>query len=180
MTGSVPAMQWPATMIVIALLAGACSSTSEGSATTPATTPATTSATTPTAASATSVPPQLTDYDVQEVQVGDRTMLLAIADNPSLRRQGLQFVTDLEDLEGMLFFWRHDGDAFWMKDTLIPLDIVWFNEDGTFKDRASMEPCTQDTCPTYAPDDLDFRFAIEAPPGTLDWITESTVIVHSD
>ena len=108
-------------------------------------------------------------------------MLLAIADNPSLRRQGLQFVTDLEDLEGMLFFWRHDGDPIWMEDTLIPLDIVWFNEDGTYKDRASMQLCTTDPCPKYRPaDGLDFRFAIEAPPGSLTWITPETVITYSD
>jgi len=159
------------TMIVIAVLAAACSSTSGD--------PTTTSATS-TIPAAVSVPPQLADYEVQEVQIGDRTMLLAIADNPSLRRQGLQFVTDLEDLEGMLFFWRHDGDPIWMEDTLMPLDIVWFNEDGTYKDRASMEPCTQTPCPTYAPDDLDFRFAIEAPPGTLDWVSATTVITYSD
>jgi uncharacterized membrane protein (UPF0127 family) len=114
------------------------------------------------------------------VQVGDRALLLAIADNPGLRRQGLKRVTDLGELDGMLFFWRHDGDSFWMQDTLIPLDIVWFNEDGTYKDRASMVPCTEDPCPTYAPDDFDFRFAIEALPGTLDWITPDTVIVYSD
>ena len=107
-------------------------------------------------------------------------MLLAIADNPTLRRQGLKFVTDLEDLDGMLFFWRHDGNNIWMEDTLIPLDIVWFNEDGSYKGRASMEPCTIDPCPTYAPDDLDFRFAIEAPAGTLTWITPSTTITYSD
>jgi uncharacterized membrane protein (UPF0127 family) len=159
------------TMIVVGLLAAACSSTA-GDATT---------STTSTTPSAVSVPPQLADYEVQDVQVGDRTMLLAIADNPSLRRQGLQFVTDLEDLEGMLFFWRHDGDPIWMKDTPMPLDIVWFNEDGTYKDRASMEPCTQTPCPEYTPaDDLDFRFAIEAPPGALDWVSATTVITHSD
>jgi uncharacterized membrane protein (UPF0127 family) len=44
-----------------------------------------------------------------------------------------------------------------------------------------MVPCTETPCPKYRPtDDLDFRFAIEAPTGTLDWITESTVIVYSD
>jgi hypothetical protein len=115
------------------------------------------------------------------VQVGDRMLLLAIADSPSLRSQGFQGVTDLEDLDGMLFFWRHDGDVFWMKNTRIPLDIVWFNEDGTYKDRASMVPCTQDPCQTYAPaDGFDFRYAIEANSGDLDWIDESTVIVYSD
>ena len=68
-----------------------------------------------------------------------------------------------------------------MEDTLIPLDIVWFNEDGTYKDRASMVPCTEPSCPKYSPtDDLEFRFAIEAPTGTLDWITETTTIEYSD
>lgn len=152
--------------IAIALVAAACSASSVD--------------TTTTTSSEISVPPQIADFDVQEVRVGDRTMLLAIADNPSLRAQGLMEVTNLGDLDGMLFFWRHDGDAFWMKNTLIPLDIVWFNEDGTYKDRASMVPCTEDPCPTYAPDDLDFRYAIEAPPDALDWITASTVITYSD
>jgi uncharacterized membrane protein (UPF0127 family) len=184
MTGSVPAMRWMTTTIVIALLAAACSST-----------PAETESITDVPGASTTeaagggggttiipirVPPQIADFEIQPVQVGDRMLLLAIADNPSLRRQGLQGVTDLLDLDGMLFFWRHDGDPFWMKDTLIPLDIVWFNEDGTYKDRASMVPCTDDPCPTYAPADLDFRFAIEAPPGRLDFIDESTVIIYSD
>ncbi|RLE16819.1 MAG: hypothetical protein DRJ28_00660 [Actinobacteria bacterium] len=172
MTGSVLAMGWMTSTIVIALLLAACSTTAvtdtvEG--------PQTTSTTTQV-----SIPSQIADFDVQSVQVGDRMMLLAIADSPSLRSRGLQGVTDLEDLDGMLFFWRHDGDAFWMKDTLIPLDIVWFNVDGTYKDRASMVPCTEDPCPTYAPGDLAFRFAIEAPPGSLSWITKSTIITYSD
>jgi len=151
--------------ILIALVGAACSSTSADTTT----------------FGEIAVPPQIADYDVQEVQVGDRTMLLAIADSPSLRAQGLMRVTDLEDLDGMLFFWRHDGNSFWMKDTLIPLDVVWFNEDGTYRDRASMVPCTEDPCPTYAPTDgLEFRFAIEAPTGTLDWITETATIHYSD
>ncbi|MCL1598103.1 MAG: DUF192 domain-containing protein [Actinomycetia bacterium] len=127
------------------------------------------------------MPPQIADFRVKEVQVGDRVLTLAIADNPPLRQQGLMGVTDLADLDGMLFFWRHDGDAFWMKDTLIPLDIVWFNEDGTYKDRASMLPCVEDPCERYFPaDGLEFRYAIEAAPGTLDYITPSSVIRYTD
>ena len=126
------------------------------------------------------MPPQIADLRVKEVEVGGRTLTLAIADNPSLRAQGLMEVTDLEDLDGMLFFWRHDGDFFWMKNTVIPLDIVWFNEDGTYKDRTSMVPCTADPCERYQPEDLEFRYAIEANPGTLDYITDSSVIQYTD
>jgi uncharacterized membrane protein (UPF0127 family) len=170
-------MRWMMTTIAIALLAAACTSTSTDASTSRV---ADDQATITTGAEVIAVPPQIADYDVQSVQVGDELMLLAIADNPGLRAQGLMGVTDLGDLDGMLFFWRHDGDSFWMKDTLIPLDIVWFNEDGTYKDRASMVPCTETPCPRYAPDDLDFRFAIEAPTGTLSGITPSTVITYSD
>lgn len=168
-----------ATLFAIAVLAVSCSDASSTESTTTTTESVHEVAITTTVAEP-SIPPQLEGFEVQDVQVGNRSLLLAIADNPSLRQQGLMEVTDLGDLDGMLFFWRHDGDAFWMKDTLIPLDIVWFNEDGTFKGRDSMEPCTADPCPTYQPDNLDFRYAIEAPPGTLDWITSDTVITYTD
>lgn len=164
---SVASMRWVLMSVSVAILAAACTTVSPepGSATT----------------APIQVPPQLVDYRTAIVEVGDRRLLLAIADSPSLRAQGLMGVTDLRDLDGMLFFWRHDGDAFWMKNTVILLDIVWFFEDGTFAGRASMVPCTQDPCPTYAPDTgLNFRFAIEANRGDLDFVDESTVIVYSD
>ncbi len=126
------------------------------------------------------VPPQLEDLRVKQVAIGDRELTLAIADNPGLRRQGFMEVTDLEDLDGMLFYWRHDGDSFWMKNTVIPLDIVWFNEDGTYKGRTSMVPCTENPCERYQPEDLHFRYAIEANPGDLDWITSDMVITYID
>ncbi|MGI9665936.1 MAG: DUF192 domain-containing protein [Acidimicrobiia bacterium] len=171
----------------VALVLAACSGDGSESATTTATadqdtttTEAIPDATTTTAAIA--VPDALADHDIDLVPVGDRLMLLAIADSPSLRAQGLKNVDDLEDLDGMLFYWRHEAaGAFWMKDTLIPLDIVWFNEDGTYADRATMVPCDTDPCPTYSPaGGPDYRFAIESEVGDLDWVNESTVIVYSD
>ncbi len=86
MTGSVPVMRWKMTTMVIALLAAACTSTpadSDSSATEIIVDEQTTS----TDATTVSLPPQIADLDVQSVQVGDRVMLLAIADNPGLRRQ---------------------------------------------------------------------------------------------
>ncbi len=134
-------------------------------------------------ATSSGVPVELRDHEVRQVTVGDRTLTLAVADSPQLRAQGLMGVTDLGDLDGMLFYWRHEagGGGFWMKDTLIPLDIVWFLADGSFAGRSSMEPCVTDVCPTYKPGNgIDYRFAIEAEPGDLDWITDDTVIVYSD
>jgi uncharacterized protein len=162
--------------LVLVGLIGGCSSASDVVDETPDSPSTTVAATDP------DVPPQLADVDLDRVIVGDRLLLLAIADSPALRGRGLMGVTDLGDLDGMLFYWRHEASgAFWMKDTLIPLDIVWFDEDGAFVGRASMVPCTTPTCPEYSPGgDVDYRYAIEANPGALDWVDGSTVIVYED
>lgn len=165
-------------LLAIALTVAACSAAADVPDTSVPTTvaaPATTSETL-------DVPEELADSDIDVVVVGDRTLLLAIADTPALRASGLMGVTDLGDLDGMLFYWRHEANGgFWMKDTVIPLDIVWFLEDGSYAGRASMVPCTDDPCPTYSPEgDPDYRYAIEARPGALDWVDESTRIIYSD
>ena len=180
--GSIP--RYAAAIVAIALVAVACTSDDVDGTSSPASPEQTTT----TLASSTAVdeaivvPPRLAGFEVDEVAVGDRRLLLAIADSPDLRAQGLMGVTDLGDLDGMLFYWRHEaGGGFWMKDTLVPLDIVWFLEDGTFAGRASMVPCIEDPCPTYSPGaGVDYRYAIEAAPGGLDWVDESTVIAYSD
>lgn len=124
------------------------------------------------------VPPQLAQLDIREVAVGDRTMRLAIADSSDLRETGLMGVTDLGDLDGMLFVWDRDTDGeFWMKNTIIPLDIVWFDADGLPVGRRSMVPCEADPCPTYGPGGgTAYRYAIEANPGDLAWVTADMVL----
>jgi len=171
--------------LVVALVMAACSGSSVASTETTAGGTDTTPQASTSSAATDLIPPQLTDHEVRDVQVGDRVLTLAIADSPTLREQGLMGVTDLGSLDGMLFYWRHDafGDGFWMKDTLIPLDVVFFLEDGTYVGRVSMTPCPpeESDCPTYNPGEgVDYRLAIEANPGDLDWIDGSTVIHYED
>ena len=46
------------------------------------------------------------------------------------KRKGLQGVSELPEDEGMLFYFNPPEDvSMWMKDTLIPLDIVFINDD---------------------------------------------------
>ncbi len=51
----------------------------------------------------------------------------------------------------MLFPFDADGTFwFWMKDTLMPLDIVWLDAAGRVVEiRASASPCRSDPCPKY-------------------------------
>ena len=127
-------------------------------------------------------PAGLDGFDTSTITIDEHELVVAVAETPSQRSQGLMGVTELGGLDGMLFVFQADSSGgFWMKDTLIPLDIVWFLEDGTYAGRTSMQPCTTDECPTYTPGDgIDYRLAIEANAGDLDWIDESTVITYSD
>jgi hypothetical protein len=113
------------------------------------------------------VPPGLEELPVWVVDIGGTAWTVALAATRPDRRQGLMGVTDLLDLDGMLF--SFDGDttsAFWMKDTLIPLDIAFFDGAGSLVSVTTMEPCRQDQCPTYEAEG-PYRFALEARQGAL-------------
>jgi uncharacterized protein len=57
--------------------------------------------------------------------------LIEIASTPQERSRGLMFRENLPENEGMLFVFEKEGDySFWMKNVLIPLDIIWINKDG--------------------------------------------------
>ncbi len=88
-----------------------------------------------------------------------------MADDAGERVRGLTGVVDLGGLRGMLFVFPDDGTAaFWMKDTVLALDIAFFAADGSLVDLLEMAPCTADPCPLYQPADA-YRYALEVPTG---------------
>lgn len=73
-----------------------------------------------------------------------------IADDADERKTGLMHRESLAENQGMLFVYeRESRKTFWMKSTLIPLDILFFNEDGVLVDVQTMQPCKKDPCKIY-------------------------------
>ena len=67
--------------------------------------------------------------------------------------------------DGMLFvFPAPTRSGFWMKNTRVPLDIVFFDAYGDRVRRLAMKPCTGDPCRIYVPG-RRYRFALELPAG---------------
>ncbi len=62
---------------------------------------------------------------------GQATFTVEVADDPQERAQGLMFVEEMATLAGMLFVYeRPQSVSFWMKNTLIPLDMIFAGPDG--------------------------------------------------
>jgi uncharacterized membrane protein (UPF0127 family) len=76
-----------------------------------------------------------------------------LATNDAERARGLMYRKQLGPYEGMLFdFYKEMPVSFWMKNTLIPLDMVFIAADGTVKHvHANAVPMSTDTVPSRFP-----------------------------
>ncbi len=60
----------------------------------------------------------------------DDCFYVEIVDEENERTQGLMFRESMDEDRGMLFMFDNDGVyPFWMKNTILPLDIIWLNSD---------------------------------------------------
>lgn len=82
---------------------------------------------------------------------GEIPLTVEIADTDEERAQGLMYREKLEEGHGMLFVFENEASrGFWMKNTKIPLDIVFFDrEKKVVSFVKNMKPCEADPCRTY-------------------------------
>ena len=97
------------------------------------------------------------------VEIAGQRYAVELADDDAERARGLMFRDAMADDRGMLFI--HDTQepqAYWMKNTRIPLDILYFdNARRLVTQQRNVPPCSGgDRCPAY-PSDQPARFVLE-------------------
>ena len=110
-------------------------------------------------------------YNEGEVIINNRHgFKVSLADTPLKRAKGLSGIKSLSATEGMLFLFDKPAiQYFWMKDMLIPIDIIWISNGRVvgFVENAQPEP----DVPTYklkkypSPETVDY--VLEAKAGTV-------------
>jgi uncharacterized membrane protein (UPF0127 family) len=85
------------------------------------------------------------------VELGGKTFRVEIADTPEKQALGLMFRDSMPDDEGMIFIFPNETPrSFWMRNTRIPLDIMYFDKDLKMVSiSADTPPCRVSRCPSY-------------------------------
>jgi len=75
-----------------------------------------------------------------------------VADDDYSRSVGLMFRKSMEETQGMIFVFDSDEyHSFWMKNTIIPLDMLWINSSNQVVHIEHAVPCRMDPCRLYTP-----------------------------
>ncbi|MEK7300728.1 MAG: DUF192 domain-containing protein [Nitrospirota bacterium] len=94
-----------------------------------------------------------------------------IADTPQKRAAGLMYRDHLKKDHGMMFFFDQAQEwTFWMKNTLIALDLIWMDDKKrVIHIERNVPICTRtdDSCPQYRPND-GAMYVLEIAAGTAD------------
>ncbi|MCP9447714.1 MAG: DUF192 domain-containing protein [Nitrospira sp.] len=95
-----------------------------------------------------------------------------IADTPLKRAVGLMYRDHLDKDRGMLFlFGQPQAWGFWMKNTKIPLDMIWMDAKKRVVHVERHVPiCTKtdDSCPLYKPNSEDAMYVLELAGGAAE------------
>lgn len=99
------------------------------------------------------------DRVILHTDSGDHRFTVEIVDTPEARAQGLMFRQSLAEDAGMLFDFHEERPvSFWMRNTFIPLDMIFISATGTVENiHVNARP--QD--PTSIPSGVPVRFVLE-------------------
>ena len=99
------------------------------------------------------VPAKIAD-SLPQICINNSCFNIEIADTQAKQEYGLMNRTSMPEQSGMLFVFDKEGEyTFWMKDTLIPLDMIRIDSGLNIVGIKEAAPCLIETnqCPTYNP-----------------------------
>jgi hypothetical protein len=89
-------------------------------------------------------------FPTQVLELNNKLYKLEIADTVERKTQGLMFRQNLQQNAGMLFVYSNPGNyRIWMKNTLIPLTVIWLDEQAQIIDKKILQPCRSENCPVF-------------------------------
>jgi len=106
------------------------------------------------------------------VELKGKRYMVEVADDDAERMRGLMFRDSMAADRGMLFVHeREEPQAYWMKNTKIPLDILYFDSSRRLVSaQKRVPPCSAgDRCPPY-PSEGNVLYVLELNAGTADAI----------
>jgi uncharacterized membrane protein (UPF0127 family) len=105
-------------------------------------------------------------HNRSEVFIGGVNVYADLADTPRKQADGLMWRLQLNESEGMLFvFGGEESVSVWMKNMLIPIDVVFISSDmKIITVHTSVPPCPQDPCTSYA-SSKPAKYALEVSAG---------------
>lgn len=109
---------------------------------------------------------QLNELARVEIQIGDHKLKTWVMDENSKRMEGMMFLTnkEVQPDEAMIFVFQDEEPlSFWMRNTLIPLDIAYVNGKKQIVTTASMRPLDE----TGVPSRYAAKYAIEMKAGAF-------------
>ena len=93
-----------------------------------------------------------------DMEVGSKTYTLEIANTDATRQRGLMERDAMPADHGMIFVFPEERDlGFWMKNTRIPLDIIYLDTGGQVVSVHQMKPYDRTNVPSAGP----AKYAIE-------------------
>lgn len=109
------------------------------------------------------------ENNISEVCIKNNCFNVEIADTSKERETGLMNREYLDINNGMLFVFEEEGIYnSWMKNTLIPLDIIWIDENNKIifiKENA--QPCKTEQCESFGPGE-EAKYMLEINGGLME------------
>jgi uncharacterized membrane protein (UPF0127 family) len=103
----------------------------------------------------------ISQVPILSIEINKKVFQLEIVTSAKDRQRGLMYRSSLNNDRGMLFIYPNPGDhRIWMKNTLIPLTVIWVDQFAVVLAVKRLVPCIEVNCPVFSSRERS-RFIIE-------------------